>query len=61
MVPVSPLQLAAGFFSPSRSGSAGWKILVPDRSLSLAPRLSLWFYASEETKPRTRKPREVTS
>ncbi|GKV21583.1 hypothetical protein SLEP1_g31552 [Rubroshorea leprosula] len=41
MVPVSPLQLAAGFFSPSRSGSAGWKIL--------------------ETKPRTRKPREVTS
>ncbi|GKV11433.1 hypothetical protein SLEP1_g22694 [Rubroshorea leprosula] len=27
----------------------------------LALRLSAWFYASEEVKPRTGKPREVTS
>ncbi|GKV01736.1 hypothetical protein SLEP1_g14271 [Rubroshorea leprosula] len=53
--------LAAGFFSPARSGSAGWKILVLDRSVSLALRSSLRFYVSEKAKPRTRKPREVTS
>ncbi|GKV34363.1 hypothetical protein SLEP1_g42740 [Rubroshorea leprosula] len=34
--------------------------MVPDRSVSLAPRLSLRFYVSEEAKPRTGKPREVT-
>ncbi|GKV41084.1 hypothetical protein SLEP1_g48663 [Rubroshorea leprosula] len=35
--------------------------MVPDCSVSLALGSSLRFYASGETKPRTRKPREVTS
>ncbi|GKV34044.1 hypothetical protein SLEP1_g42468 [Rubroshorea leprosula] len=35
--------------------------MVADRSVSLALRSNLQFYASEETKPRTGKPWEVTS
>ncbi|GKV51469.1 hypothetical protein SLEP1_g58122 [Rubroshorea leprosula] len=35
--------------------------MVPDRSASLALGSSLQFYASEEAKPRTGKPRGVTS
>ncbi|GKV06282.1 hypothetical protein SLEP1_g18180 [Rubroshorea leprosula] len=35
--------------------------IVPDHFISLALRSSLRFYASEEAKPRTGKPREVTS
>ncbi|GKV34355.1 hypothetical protein SLEP1_g42731 [Rubroshorea leprosula] len=42
-------------------GANSFEFSVPDRSVSLALRSSLRFYASEETKPRTGKPREVTS